>query len=353
MQKTKRRKEQDLKLVLLSRRVGAKIRPIVHSRAFRWGLNIALAGAVVFFLAYGLYANWESLRQHEWTIHYGYLALACAVYGLCFLTVLLAWNGIMSSIEAMRDWRVNARIFCYSSLPKRIPGVVWYIASRVHLYKKEEVARSITLVGIALETTLLFVTALMVYLSSLFFPIAVRSAARLPPTVALLLLLPALSLLVPAVLNRVVERLLSVVHYPGRLSLKPGNLLGLTGLYLLAWVLGGVDLYLLARAVYPVPPDLLPAVIGAWAASSAISYLASYIVQGMGVSEVALSVLLSSYLPLSVAIVIAILFRILLMVGEVAWALLLAWGLAGFRGLPLHALRDQPPSTPAQDMDEE
>lgn len=325
---------------------------MARGRAFRWGLNAAVLCAVLFFLAYGVYANWEQLRQHEWTVHYGYLAGACAVYGLCFLIVLLAWSGIMSSIGAMRNWRVNARIFCYSSLPKRIPGVVWYIASRVHLYKDKEVARSVTLVGIALETVLLFVTAIMVYLCCLFFPIAAPIAGRLPPTMALLLLIPLLILLVPAVWNRVIGRLLSALRYPGRLSMRPGNLLGLTVLYLLAWVLGGVDLYLLARAVYPVPPNLLPAVIGAWAASGAISYLASYIVQGMGISEVALSVLLSHYLPLSVAIVIAVLFRILLMVSEVVWALLLAWGLGGFKGLPIQALRTQPPSPPAQEIDE-
>lgn len=338
--------------MLLIRQVGARLRPITRSRAFRWGLNGALAGAVLFFLAYGIYANWDPLRQHEWTVHYGYLTGACAVYGLCFLIVLLAWGGIMSSIGAMHDWRVNARIFCYSSLPKRIPGVVWYIASRVHLYKNEGVARSITLVGVALETALLFVTAIMVYLCSLFFPIAAPLAGRLRPTMAFLLLIPLLILLIPAVWNRVIGRLLSALHYPGRLSMKPGNLLGLTALYLVAWVLGGVDLYLLARAVYPVPPELAPAFIGAWAARGAISYLASYVIQGMGVSEVALSVLLSNYLPLSIAIMIAVLFRILLMVSEVVWALLVAWGLSGFKGLPFRVWSDKPPSTSAQDTNE-
>jgi len=102
-------------------------------------------------------------------------------------------------------------------------------------------------------------------------------------------------------------------------------------IYCLAWVLGGFDLYLLANAIYPVSPQLLPAVIGAWAAAGAVSFVASYLIQGMGVTEVTLAALLSRFLPLPVSIVVVILFRLLLTVSEVGWALLVAWGLSGFK----------------------
>jgi hypothetical protein len=97
--------------------------------------------------------------------------------------------------------------------------------------------------------------------------------------------------------------------------------------------LGGLDLYLLANAIYPVAFDYLPAFIGAWAATGVVGLLASYLMQGMGVTEITLAVLLSGFVPAPVAIVISIFFRILLTIGEVVWALLLAWATSGLGGL--------------------
>jgi hypothetical protein len=248
----------------------------------------------------------------------------------------------MVGLEAMAKLRVNARIFCYSSLPRRIPGAVWYIASRAHLYNKEGVARSVTMVGTLLETVLLIASGLLVYLMSLLFPVSAKSVGHLSPGTALLLLAPLLIVLHPAVFNRLFGYLLRKFHYTGELSLTSRRNAVLVLIYSLAWILGGIDLYLLANAIHPVPLEFLPAVIGAWAASGAISLVSSYLIQGLGVAEVTLALLLSTFLPLPVSIAISIFFRILLTVSEVAWALLLAWSLSGFKGLRAGAQASEP-----------
>jgi uncharacterized membrane protein YbhN (UPF0104 family) len=304
---------------------------LVRQRRFRICLNAIALLLVLVFLAYGVYRNWNELQEYQWTADYRYLLLAMAVYGLCFAAVLLAWHRIMAGIGAMRNVRVNARIFCYSSLPKRIPGVVWYIAGRAMLYQDEGVAPSVTVLGTILETMLLIVSGLIVYLASLLFGVSAGSKRDFPPAVALLLLIPLLAVLHPAVLNRVFGWLLRKLHYEGELGLTFKTSAGLVLTYCPAWILGGIDLYLLTNAVYPVPPRLLPAIVGAWAAAGAVSFIASYLIQGMGVTEVTLAALLSRFLPLPVSIVVAILFRLLLTVSEVGWALLVAWGLSGFK----------------------
>jgi glycosyltransferase 2 family protein len=315
-------------------------------RRFRLGLNLTVLLLVLLFLGYGVYTHWGELQQYEWTADVRYLLLAVGAYGLPFAAVLLAWHRVMAGIGAMSDLRINARIFCYSNLPKRIPGVVWYIASRAHLYKEEGVARSVTVLGTLLETVLLIVSGLLVYLASLLFPGATRMAGHLKPGIALLLLVPLLLLLHPALFKRIFGYLLRKLRYEGEVALRVRTTAGLLLLYCLAWILGGGVLYLLAHGVHPVPLPLLPAVIGVWAASGAVSFIASFLIQGMGVTEVTLAVLLSGYLPLPVAIVISILFRLLLTLCEVAWALLVAWGLSGFCGLPSRAARGHPPILP-------
>lgn len=319
---------------------------LFRQRRFRIWLNVIALLLVMVFLAYGIYSNWNELQQYDWTADYRYLLLAMVVYGLCFATVLLAWHWIMAGIGAMRTMRVNARIFCYSSLPKRIPGVVWYIAGRVMLYQDEGVASSVTVLGTALETTLLITSGLIVYLGSLLVGMPAGSKLDFPPAVALLLLIPLLAVLHPAILNRIFGWLLRKLHYEGEIGLTFRTSVGLVLIYCLAWILGGVDLYLLTNAVYPVPLRLVPAIVGAWAAAGAVSFVASYLIQGMGVTEVTLAALLSRFLPLPVSIVVVILFRLLLTVSEVGWALLVAWGLSGFKLRRVQGKGDKQPPSP-------
>jgi uncharacterized membrane protein YbhN (UPF0104 family) len=306
---------------------------LTRSKRFRIVFNVIAGLVIIAFLIYGVYANWDELKQYEWTLDYRYLLLAGGLYGICFLSVMLGWHRVMASLGGMTSLRINARIFCYSSLPKRIPGVVWYIASRVHLYRQEGVSGSVTMLATGLETALLIASGLLVYLGSLLFRVSSRSAESLSPLVATLLLVPFLVLLHPAVFNRAIGFLLRKLRREVEVSLSGRQSAGLVLLYVPAWILGGLDLYLLANAIYPVALDHLPAVIGAWAATGVVGILASYLVQGLGVTEVTLAVLLSGFLPAPVAIAISIFFRILLTVGEVVWALLLAWFTSGLGGL--------------------
>jgi uncharacterized membrane protein YbhN (UPF0104 family) len=65
--------------------------------------------------------------------------------------------------------------------------------------------------------------------------------------------------------------------------------------------------------------------IGAWAAAGAVSLTAGLLVQGMGLREVTLAVLLGNHMPLPVAAAVSLLFRVLLTVGEFIWALVFSW----------------------------
>jgi glycosyltransferase 2 family protein len=307
---------------------------LIQQRRFRAGLSLAVLFLVLLFLVWAVYTNWGELGQYEWTADWRFVLLAILFLGAPTSIGIIGWHRVMSHLGAMSDLRVNGRIFCYSSLPKRIPGVVWYIAGRMQLYKEVGVARRVTMLGTALETLLLIATGLLVYFASLLFPGSASSTWQLPPTIAALLLAPLVVALSPPVFNRVFGYLMRRLRYNGAISLTYGAIIELVLIYVLAWIVGGIDLYLLANAVYPVPIRLLPAVIGAWAAAGAVSFVASYLVQGMGITEATLAVLLSGFLPLPASIVISILFRILLTVFEVVWVLLLAWGLSGLRGLP-------------------
>jgi hypothetical protein len=87
-------------------------------------------------------------------------------------------------------------------------------------------------------------------------------------------------------------------------------------IYLLGWLAGGSILYFLAKSVSPVSLAFLPACWGFVALSGVVGTLAFFLPGGVGAREISLSLLLSSYIPLSVAIALALLFRVWILVGE-------------------------------------
>jgi hypothetical protein len=290
-----------------------------------------LAGAVVLFsfavMGYLVYQNWPQLREyrHHLREHYPLILLSFLLYPAGFVPTVIGWHRIMKHVGGLSVFRVNARIYCYSCLARRVPGGVWHIAGRAVLNKEQGVPHSVTVLGSALEWTLMVMSGLVVYLLSTLLTVSrSTTGGGLSPGVALALLLPLLILFSPPVINRMLRFVLKKWHGQVYQDMSPVDILGLMSVYLIAWIAGGILLYILIRALYPLPVIVLPAVIGAWAGASAMGLIAAYLIQGLGVREVTLAVILSAFLPLPVAIVSSVLFRVLLTAGEIAWPLLWA-----------------------------
>jgi hypothetical protein len=124
---------------------------------------------------------------------------------------------------------------------------------------------------------------------------------------------------------RGLRRMLAGVGVSVPVDLGSRDVLYLLGTSTLAWIGGGWLLYLVSRAVTTVPFMELPHLIGIWGAAGAVSLVAGFLVQGMGLREVTLTMLLTQFMPLPVAALVSVLFRLLLTVGEVLWALTIIW----------------------------
>jgi uncharacterized membrane protein YbhN (UPF0104 family) len=308
-----------------------------------WWLRVAvgavLLAASLFFLGFVLYRGretlWQTLRDVDWRL----LGVAFVLFLLGYLPVTWAWHRLMSRMGGCPDLRTNVRLYSLSCLPKRIPSSVWYIASRVVLYRDEGIDPALTLAATALETVFLVLSGLSVFLLSLPFWGAAAEALQLDGRLAVVagvcLLLALASPLWSPLLLRGVRWLLARMGVAASFDLAARDVLPLLGFCALAWVGGGVMLYVLANAVTPVPASHLPALIGAWAASGAVSFSAGLLVSGMGLREVTLTMLLAHLAPLSVAVAIVLLFRVLLMVGEFVWALVFALLTGGIRRITL------------------
>jgi hypothetical protein len=95
-------------------------------------------------------------------------------------------------------------------------------------------------------------------------------------------------------------------------------------LYTLAWFMGGVIVYLFVQNTGNQTLSIWHAIY-IWTLTGAIGSLIVFIPAGLGIREITLTWLLQPYIPTATAILIAIILRLLFIIGD------LVWGMAGWQ----------------------
>jgi hypothetical protein len=286
-----------------------------------------VVGFPLLLLGLIIVGNWGQLTSYAWHLRPLPLVLSLALYVVGVVLPVLEWSLIMGRLAGVRSLRKNAKIYSYSTLAKRLPGTYWYVAGRMLLYDEEGVAKATTAAGAVLELASTILSGLLVYLLSLPFCLSTYLAG-LPSIwrsgyLGLLIMLLGIVFLRPSLVSTMLGRL---TRFLGRreVSVNFGARDTLTWLTLhsLAWVVGGVVLYLLITALQPFPGTALPAIINMTAAAGLVGLVAFISPSGLGIKELTLAYLLSFYVPLPVAAVLSLLFRLWVIVGDLFWAVL-------------------------------
>lgn len=296
-----------------------------RSRLLRRAAAVMVLGASLLFLGYSVYANWQQLRDYHWHFNYLYLFLAAVALFLAFISNVGGWALIIRHMGGPRSLRKNVAIYCLAAHGKRLPGFVWYVAGRVYLYEREDISASVIVQGSLWELILQILSGLVLY--AILWPL--YSEVRHTPFDYLpLVAIPVFFLtLFPFVFQWLLRWLkrgqpeVPIIQVGWRTKVLWFSV------YLLGWLAGGAILYFLAGAVSAVSVSLLPACWGFVALSGVISALTFFLPGGVGAREVSLSLLLSYYIPLPVAVALSVLFRVWILVGETV-LLVIFWGIA-------------------------
>ena len=303
------------------KRLRVQITRVVGLRYFKVSVGILVTLATMFFLGYALYANWHQLRQYDWQINYSYLLMVFLCYPISLLFLMISWHWLIIRMGGPTSFRENIRIYCYSNLPKRIPGAIWYVVGRAHLYQAKGVSYSSTILATLSETLYLIFSGILLCLILLPFSFLPKTFGSLRVGWILLIALFAFLMLNPRFFNKALKAIQKRFNSTGQAQFSQKDTLVVAAGHSAAWISGGIILFLLANGVSSVPVNYLPAIILIWAISGVASLGTTFVLNGMGVKEVTLALLLSNYVALPVAVVISILFRIVIMIGEVFWSL--------------------------------
>jgi hypothetical protein len=277
------------------------------------------------FIGYAIQSHWTDLKHLEFKLAPIYLILAVMLYPLGALPTTLAWHWILQALGVRTTFQINMRIYAQSLLPRHIPGLVWYVTSRTLLYQEQGVGAGVILGATALESLTMALSGFC--LSIVYFTSQMTSLhqfAGLQVLIPLSIIIVIIFVVWASGGTRWLEKIIKRWQKDGNggFHLQRKGLWISIGWIFLAWIGGGILLWMLINAITPLDWRLLPAIIGIWGAAGAVSLTLGIGVQGMGLREVTLGAMLSLLISPLMAVVVAVIFRLTLLLGELLWVFL-------------------------------
>ncbi len=269
------------------------------------------------YMGYILASNWEELTAYRWRFQAGPIALAFGSYSLALFLATLSWGLMVQRLTGVGGLGRHFRYYVYITLLRRLPAPFLDFIGRAYLYDQEGVAGPVMAALTLFEWILIIVSGIPVYLlTSPFLPLP---PVWKSPWVGL----GGLGLGLLLVHPRIIRALLRLVT-KGSLSFTFGyrDLAGWLALYSLAWIMGGVTLYAVTTSLYALPLSDLPGVVGIWALSGMVILFVLLTPSGFGIKELALGMLLGYLIPPSLAVVVALLMRVVLTLFEMVWGVI-------------------------------
>lgn len=289
-----------------------------------------LAVAMVGAFAWALAGQWSdiaaALTDQPPAALAGSLVLALAGVYLSFLL----WRGTLAALGSRVPTRAGARLFFPTQLGKYLPGAVWPVVAQMRMGRELGVPRQ--RMALAFLLTLGLATGVGILVGVAALPALLQAEGR-GVLFGLLALPVLLALLVPRVINTLLDRVLRALRRPGLDRPLAGRDIARGVLWALAfWLVYGGHVWLLTVGLGADPLEALPVAIGGFAIAFSLGPLLVVLPAGAGVREAVLVVLLSGVLSTPEATAVALTSRGILMLTD---------GLLALAAVAVPKLRDR------------
>jgi uncharacterized membrane protein YbhN (UPF0104 family) len=279
----------------------------------RWFRVFAYAAAVlfIFLLLYSGWKNRETILPFIYQADYTQLVGFVALYFVSHSASVAGWLAIIYTFDHQLDWWTHTQIYSMTQATRRLPGTLWYVGSRVVIYQQLGLNKTSILLANIIELLVLLVTASTIGLIFLLTYNVALSAKTILAVIAGLVM--AAVVLHPSVFNWLLKK-----FGAPQLSDISFRRIGLWALlYSFMWITSGLMLNQLVGVFKSGAIDQTIFVIGAWTLSTTAGMLTFFLPTNFGVTELALTALLSPILPLPLAGAAANLMRFLTTLLEV------------------------------------
>lgn len=273
-------------------------------------LKIAVPIGIISYLVLQISNDWTQVYSNIQEINFFYLLLAIPFFLLIYPQGAFCWYLLLKKIGVSINFVESFKIWIISSTGRYIPGTIWQYLGRVEFAKRQAgIPRSQTIVSLMLEAFLTLLAGCFLGIYTVFFiDLQILSAKAW-----YLLLIPLLLIaLHPQVLKRVLKKIGNT-----EVKLRFNDTLAVFPWFVINFLINGVALFFLVSSInHNLDYTQVLKLTSIYSISWVIGYLIFFAPGGIGVTEISLSYLLSFSMPLSIASVIALMYRFFLTVAE-------------------------------------
>lgn len=274
-----------------------------------------LVGVIFFFLVRSLIANWTQIPFTELRFNIFYIIISFLCLAVYFALLTRGWSSIVTELGSKVPYGKAIWIVSTSQIAKYVPGGIWYTVGRVYLARTEKVKEEIGLLSVVFETFLLMLTNLMIFLITINF---IQGETYLSPLLSVTFIAVILILLYPPLLNKLLNLGLRILKRPAvELHARYLSILKISTFFFALWIVQIAGYFFLINSIYEVGVSQLPNLAAAYTLSWITGFIVLFAPGGLGVREGMMALLLSSILPLPLAIAISFITRVWMTIFEV------------------------------------
>ena len=285
-----------------------------ESAWLRAGLLVVAVGLAV----YGLASQWTEVQDALDRLDAADIAGATvsAVAGLGCM--LLAWRALLADLGSPLPLPAAIRVMFVGQLGKYVPGAVWALAAQVELARDYDVPRrrsaTASLVGMAVTRVVGLIAA------AVTLPLVSAHAVGRYWWVLAIAPLAAVCLH-PAIIRFGLDLVLRVLRRaPLEGSVSRGGMARALAWTILGWLCYGAHAWFLISVFAGKGGHTFALSLGAYALAWAVGFLIVFFPGGIGPREVALVAVLAPVMPSASALVVALASRVVMTIGDLAWA---------------------------------
>ena len=279
--------------------------------------NILTLGSIFFslgILSWLIYSQWDLLKSRLENFQPQILPISFSIYTAILLLTSGVWADIMNRLGHKVSFKKHFLAFCISALGKRLPGTLWYIAWRANFYKEDGYSTKFLVLTSGIEMVCIVLAAIIV---SLLFSLSLILKFSYSIIGFLIIIVAIIFFLHPKIQKIILAKLNLDLHEFGYENIIKWSLF-----YIFIWIMIGTLLYSFGNLYSHFSFSELGYFIGATALTGVLSRLFLLLPSHFGFGEVSLSLLLSGIMPTSVAVIIALSNRIIIILFELIWGLL-------------------------------
>jgi hypothetical protein len=288
---------------------------LARSPWVRWGFGVVAATLAVWAVVSRRHAVADAAGRLDWR----YLVLAALATLANLALTGMVWRALLTDLGSTLPIPAAVRVFFVGQIGKYMPGSLWPMVVQAELARDHGVPRRRSAAATLVLILLSAASGLLVVLAAVpFVPSVVESGFGW----ALLLVVPLLVVLHPAVLGPLLDRLLRVIGGEP-LEQRPsmvGTLVA-TAWAIGSWVTAGLQVFLLAVPLgAPADAHTLALSVGGYALAWAVGLVVVVAPAGAGARELALAAVLSAVLDGGAVVVVVLLSRVLFSAADLALA---------------------------------